>query len=105
MKVLIKKLWLNICWLLGYRAVFSKEPSHKSLIMYARMGRAVATKHCKVCKREYWVVGNPKVKGHVSLVCGRRECYMQFHMNKEKYAPTIKRNTKGKSNRLAYKER
>lgn len=94
----LKLLWFNILWVFGYRSVFTKEPSQKSLIIYAKMGRAVATKHCKVCRREYWVVGNPKVRGRFSLTCGRRECYLQFNMNKEKYVSTKKKNPKGKSN-------
>ena len=97
---MIKRIWLTFCWIFGYRAVFPKEPSQKALVMYAKMKRAVATKHCVVCKREYWVIGNPKVRGHFSLTCGRRECYLQFNLNKEKYAPTKKKNPRGKSNKV-----
>jgi len=63
----------------------SKEPSDGALIIYAKMGTDVGTRHCVVCKKEYWVMGNVKVKGHVSLVCSRRKCYLEYHMNKEKY--------------------
>ena len=98
-KMTIKSLLLNIRWTLGYRAVFSKEPSDQALVLYAKMGRAVATRHCAVCRKEYWVIGNPKVKGHVSLTCSRRDCYVKFHTDKLKYTHTNKTKPK-----LVFKE-
>lgn len=85
MMIILRKIFYNLLWVFGYRAIFSKEPSNQSLVLYAKMGRAVATRHCAVCKKEYWVIGNPKVKGHVSLVCSRRACYVAYNMNKPKY--------------------
>lgn len=74
-----KRLWLNLKWVFGYRAVFMREPSDRQLVLYAKMGRAVATKYCAVCGGEYWVIGNPKIKGHFSPVCGRRQCYLIYY--------------------------
>lgn len=84
---MLKKLLLNLKWTVGYRAVFMKEPSDRQLIVYAKMGRAVAGKHCAVCHGEYWVIGNPKIKGHFSPVCGRRKCYLEYYLHPEKHQP------------------
>lgn len=85
--VMLKKVWLNLKWVFGYRAVLMREPSARALVVYAKMGRAVATKHCAVCGDEYWVVGNPKVRGHFSPVCGSRKCYVGYHLHPERYQP------------------
>ena len=76
---MFKRLWLNFKWVFGYRGVLIAPPTIEQRLMYDKLRRAVAVKDCAVCKQEYWVIGNPKIKGHFSPVCGRRECYLTYY--------------------------
>jgi len=75
----LEKITLNLKWLFFYRGVLVAPPNAGQMLMFDKMHRAVAMHKCAVCKKQYWVVGNPKVKGHFSPVCGRRQCYLTFY--------------------------
>lgn len=74
-----KRIWLNIRWTFSYKAVFMREPSPAATMMYVRIGRMVGDHKCPVCHCKYWVIGNPKVKGHFSPICGKRKCYLTYY--------------------------
>ena len=74
-----KKILLTLKWAFGYRAVFMREPSTSAMMVYVHMKRMVAKKTCPVCHCKYWVIGNPKIKGHFSPVCGKRKCYLTYY--------------------------
>lgn len=74
-----KRIWLNIKWVFGFRAVLPKEPSPAQMMVYVRIGRMVGDHKCPVCHCDYWVIGNPNIKGHVSPVCGKRKCYVTYY--------------------------
>jgi len=86
-----RRLILEFKWWFGFRSVLKTEPTDAALVIYGKMGRAVATKRCAVCAGTYWVVGNPKIKGHFSPVCWRRRCYIDYYSN-----PTRRANEKAK---------
>ena len=75
----LKKIWLNLKWTFGFRAVQMKEPSIEQTMVYVRIGRMVGEHKCPVCHCKYWVIGNPSVKGHYSPVCGKRRCYVAYY--------------------------
>jgi len=56
-----------------------REPSTSAMMVYVHMKRIVAKKTCPVCHCKYWVIGNPKIKGHFSPVCGKLKCYLAYY--------------------------
>jgi len=86
-----RRIWLELCWWLGYRAVLKHDPTDASLVIYGKMGRTVAEKRCAVCHCRYWVVGNPKIKGHFSPVCWKRRCYISYYSD-----PILRKNEKAR---------
>ena len=85
----LRRIWLELCWIFGYRAVLKHDPPDSSLVIYGKMGRTVGEHRCAVCHCRYWVVGNPKIKGHFSPVCWRRKCYIEYYSD-----PTRRANEK-----------
>jgi len=81
-----RRIVLELKWIFGYRAVLKRPPSDNELVVYGKIGRAIAEKRCAVCHRRYFVVGNPKVKGHFSPVCWRHKCYMEYYSDPTRQA-------------------
>jgi len=81
----LEKFILNLKWIFFYRGVLVAAPNAGQMLIFDKMHRVVAMHKCAVCKKQYWVVGNPKVKGHFSPVCGRRQCYIAYYSKEGKY--------------------